>query len=439
MKVHYKDIALPSDNRCLCGKEIRRKLLYSKNPSKVTCKKCLQQLRLYLSLKAGDTVVDNDKNSSHLGRKGVVSHIRKNDFWVVVDYNSEIRHYHPAEVKRNLHKDYHPYCDFELEDKVVNIYKGGNFYGKSGVVTQVEEDSGIVVKYNLPPNFSCFYRLSNIRKHIVKEEEFNMGNNHKKMHYIDEDLNRTGTCLCGISGYQKHFTKNPLIVTCKKCQAKLRPYFEFKVGDPIIDVNKDGALFNERGVITQIGVDDFNVIVKFDRWPNNSYSYRPTDIQNYIVKAEDEKVHYCIPSDKVWRFYRPAENVVLCDEDNTMLLNSSLKHTENVSKVTCIDCMRLISTTKFKSIMEENTVSENTVVTPDYQGFVLCKVDEAGNSNVVDVFKNVPSIVAFLKGCQLDYGEVVDILSGEDLKDFRLFVLKPVRVHTTCAYTVEEL
>ena len=120
MKVHYKDIELPSDNLYLCGKEIRwlyqTKLLYSRNPSEITCKKCLQQLRFYLSLKAGDTVVDNDKNSSHLGRKGVVSHIRENDFWVLVDYSSEIRHYHPTEVKRNLHKDYHPYCDFELEE-----------------------------------------------------------------------------------------------------------------------------------------------------------------------------------------------------------------------------------------------------------------------------------------------------------------------------------
>ena len=73
-----------------------------------------------------------------------------------------------------------------------------------------------------------------------------------KTHYLPINF-RQGPLLCGLPKKRKRFsfrqhdflsfTSDPWKVTCKKCFKKLSPFFELKVGDKLVNVNKNSPLF----------------------------------------------------------------------------------------------------------------------------------------------------------------------------------------------------
>jgi len=264
----------------------------------------------------------------------------------------------------------------------------------------------------------------------------------QKIHYRDSEAHTEKLCLCGREINRKlYYTANPFRVTCAKCQDLLRTYLSLAEGDTVTNIYKKSSLFGKQGIV-HIKKGSFCVAVTYY---TGTYVYTPIEVQRHIKQNKGVRkaiVHYCIPIDKMPLLSRPGENSILCDKDNTMFLNRSLEHTEDVNKVTCTHCMEVINTAEFKTIMKENTMSDNTVVTykrPEFQEFLLCKVDCAGSRTAMETFGDIPSLVSIKRNCQLNERQIIEALSGEDAHSLELFLLKPINVTTSYTYTVEEL
>jgi hypothetical protein len=220
----------------------------------------------------------------------------------------------------------------------------------------------------------------------------------------------------------------------------LRPYLSLAEGDTVTNIYKKTSLFGKRGIVS-IQKENFCVAVTYDT--GFTYVYNPIEVHRHLKQSKKPPVHYCIPIAKMPLFGRSGENVVLCDKDSTMFLDRSLEHTEDVNKVTCTHCIKVINTAEFKTLMEENTVSENTVATPNYSELMLCKVDYTGRySLVLNTFDAtaIDAMVEFMKtACQLNAIDIEEIFSGKITNGFKLVILKPVTIKTVCTYTVEEL